>query len=117
MKFVLSMHCVDILPLDDVQAFVMNPKKDLYGLGFDPFKDAPEFRGMDHRLSDYLSFCLSKIQDLMYCSQGEVTKLSFTAERKRAREEDRSGHGGWKGHALSLKRPSLFRPNGKASFF
>lgn len=56
--------------------FVMNPKKDLYGLGFDPFKDAPEFR-----------------------------------ERKRAREEDRSGHGGWRGHALALKRPSLFRPN------
>ncbi|KAG0560153.1 hypothetical protein KC19_10G157600 [Ceratodon purpureus] len=57
-------------------AFVMNPKKDLYGLGFDPFKDAPEFR-----------------------------------ERKRALEEDRSGDGGWRGHALSLKRPSLFRPN------
>lgn len=39
--------------------------------------------------------------------------LSSSAERKRAREEDGSGHGGWKGHALSLKKPSLFRPNGK----
>lgn len=41
--------------------------------------------------------------------------LSSSAERKRAREEDGSGHGGWKGHALSLKKPSLFRPNGTAS--
>lgn len=29
-----------------VQAFVCNPKQDLHGLGYDPFKHAPEFRGM-----------------------------------------------------------------------
>lgn len=34
----------------------MNPKKDMYGLGFDPFKDAPEFRGkVCHRLVHHLS--------------------------------------------------------------
>jgi hypothetical protein len=34
----------------------MNPKKDMYGLGFDPFKDAPEFRGkVCHRLVHYFS--------------------------------------------------------------
>ncbi|PIN18438.1 putative RNA binding protein, contains G-patch domain [Handroanthus impetiginosus] len=26
-------------------AYVLNPKQDLYGLGYDPFKQAPEFRG------------------------------------------------------------------------
>ncbi|KAK4403525.1 G patch domain-containing protein TGH [Sesamum angolense] len=26
-------------------AYVLNPKQDLYGLGYDPFKHAPEFRG------------------------------------------------------------------------
>lgn len=25
---------------------MLNPKQDLYGLGFDPYKHAPEFRGM-----------------------------------------------------------------------
>lgn len=48
----------------------------------------------------------------MYYNRRELTKFLFSAERKRAREEDRSGHGGWRGHALALKRPSLFRPNG-----
>lgn len=28
------------------QVYVMNPKQDLHGLGYDPFKQAPEFRGM-----------------------------------------------------------------------
>lgn len=28
------------------QAYVVNPKQDLHGLGYDPFKQAPEFRGM-----------------------------------------------------------------------
>lgn len=54
---------------------------------------------------------------LLYCKLRQVTILLFSADRKRAREEDRSGHGGWKGHALSLKKPSLFRPNGKTSSF
>lgn len=27
------------------QVFLLNPKGDLYGLGFDPYKHAPEFRG------------------------------------------------------------------------
>lgn len=27
------------------KVFVLNPKQDLYGLGYDPFKHAPEFRG------------------------------------------------------------------------
>lgn len=26
--------------------YVLKPKQDLYGLGYDPFKQAPEFRGM-----------------------------------------------------------------------
>lgn len=29
-----------------LQVYVLNPKQDLYGLGFDPYKHAPEFRGM-----------------------------------------------------------------------
>jgi G patch domain-containing protein 1 len=29
-----------------IPIFVINPKKDLHGLGFDPYKNAPEFRGM-----------------------------------------------------------------------
>lgn len=28
------------------QVYVLYPKQDLHGLGFDPFKHAPEFRGM-----------------------------------------------------------------------
>ncbi|CAK9869086.1 unnamed protein product, partial [Sphagnum jensenii] len=28
----------------EIDIFVMNPKKDLHGLGFDPYKNAPEFR-------------------------------------------------------------------------
>ncbi|KAL8244195.1 hypothetical protein R6Q59_010453 [Mikania micrantha] len=39
------------LPIDDViqlqkstPVYVLNPKKDMYGLGYDPFKGAPEFR-------------------------------------------------------------------------
>ncbi|KAL2470149.1 G patch domain-containing protein TGH [Abeliophyllum distichum] len=39
------------LPTDDdnqfsksTPAYVLNPKQDMYGLGFDPFKNAPEFR-------------------------------------------------------------------------
>lgn len=49
------------LLLDGSQAFVMNPKKDLYGLGFDPFKDAPEFRG---RITIFLCFslCVSEME-------------------------------------------------------
>lgn len=27
------------------QVYILNPKQDLYGLGFDPYKHAPEFRG------------------------------------------------------------------------
>ena len=46
---------LDKLLLVGSQDFVMNPKKDLFGLGFDPFKDAPEFRGTDN------SLCLSAI--------------------------------------------------------
>lgn len=29
-----------------LQVYVRNPKQDLHGLGFDPYKHAPEFRGM-----------------------------------------------------------------------
>ena len=29
-----------------LQVYVLNPKQNLYGLGYDPFKHAPEFRGM-----------------------------------------------------------------------
>lgn len=29
-----------------LQVYVLNPKQDLHGLGFDPYKHAPEFRGM-----------------------------------------------------------------------
>lgn len=32
--------------LFNFQVYVINPKRDSYGLGFDPFKHAPEFRGM-----------------------------------------------------------------------
>lgn len=28
------------------QVYVLKPKQDMHGLGFDPFKNAPEFRGM-----------------------------------------------------------------------
>lgn len=28
-----------------VQEFVLHPKTDVYGLGFDPLKNAPEFKG------------------------------------------------------------------------
>ncbi|KAI4345970.1 hypothetical protein L6164_013054 [Bauhinia variegata] len=28
------------------EVYVLNPKQNLYGLGFDPYKNAPEFRGM-----------------------------------------------------------------------
>lgn len=44
----LTLDDFDILELDGVQDFVINPKKDLFGLGFDPFKNAPEFRGQDY---------------------------------------------------------------------
>ena len=30
----------------NVQVYVLHPKQDLHGLGFDPFKHAPEFRGI-----------------------------------------------------------------------
>lgn len=33
-----------IIPL--IQVYVLNPKQDLHGLGYDPYKNAPEFRGM-----------------------------------------------------------------------
>lgn len=56
--FLLSIWFVDLLSWDVSQNFVMNPKKDLYGLGFDPFKDAPEFRGIDHHGHD-LTFLVS----------------------------------------------------------
>lgn len=29
-----------------MQVYVLNPKQDLHGLGYDPFKHAPEFRGI-----------------------------------------------------------------------
>lgn len=29
-----------------VQVYVRQPKQDRYGLGYDPYKHAPEFRGM-----------------------------------------------------------------------
>lgn len=29
-----------------IQVYVLNPKQDLHGLGYDPYKNAPEFRGM-----------------------------------------------------------------------
>lgn len=45
---ILTLDDFDILELDGVQDFVMNPKKDLFGLGFDPFKNAPEFRGQNY---------------------------------------------------------------------
>jgi hypothetical protein len=64
----------------------------------------------------YLSLCLSGTEIRCTASTESLQNFRF-AERKRAREEDRSGDGGWKGHALSLKRPSLFRPNGKALYF
>lgn len=94
----------------------MNPKKDMYGLGFDPFKDAPEFRGKFtiFFVSTFVSICK---RDSTYHKHREITIFFCFAERKRAREEDRPGDGGWRGHALSLKRPSLFRPNGKAVYF
>lgn len=28
------------------QEYVLQPKQDLYGLGYDPYKHAPEFRGI-----------------------------------------------------------------------
>lgn len=28
-----------------IQVYVLNPKQDSHGLGYDPFKHAPEFRG------------------------------------------------------------------------
>lgn len=37
---------LDSVPTYVSQAYVRNPKQDLYGLGYDPFKQAPEFRGM-----------------------------------------------------------------------
>lgn len=39
------------------QVFVLEPKKDLHGLGFDPFKNAPEFRG--DKFSNHTSYFLN----------------------------------------------------------
>lgn len=39
----LDLLCVSHLFL---QVYVLYPKQDLHGLGFDPYKHAPEFRGM-----------------------------------------------------------------------
>jgi len=33
-----------------LQVYVLNPKQDLHGLGFDPYKHAPEFRGNQFRV-------------------------------------------------------------------
>lgn len=47
-----SMHHMDFksgdwcLILFFFQVYVLNPKQDMHGLGYDPFKGAPEFRGM-----------------------------------------------------------------------
>jgi hypothetical protein len=67
---------LDKLLMDGSQAFVMNPKKDLYGLGFDPFKDAPEFRG---KITIFLVSIFVSIwnRDSMYCKHREFTKFSF----------------------------------------
>ncbi|KAJ1394714.1 G patch domain-containing protein, N-terminal [Sesbania bispinosa] len=34
----------DVQPSKSTPVYVLNPKQDLYGLGFDPYKHAPEFR-------------------------------------------------------------------------
>ncbi|KAL0456513.1 UNVERIFIED_CONTAM: G patch domain-containing protein TGH [Sesamum latifolium] len=51
-------------------AYVLNPKQDLYGLGYDPFKHAPEFRGSSNLSSIYIlgkigpGFGIGALEDL-----------------------------------------------------
>lgn len=99
----------------------MNPKKDMYGLGFDPFKDAPEFRGkVCHRLVHYFSMNYDLDWRLKVIRWETCLKyVCYYTERKREHDEETThvSQGGWRGHALALKKPSLFRPNGTYFYF
>lgn len=45
-RIICEIHKCDLFFGINFQVYVLNPKKDMHGLGYDPFKYAPEFRGM-----------------------------------------------------------------------
>lgn len=53
-----------------LKVYVLNPKQDLHGLGFDPYKHAPEFRGT------YLKVDKVTVYSFWSCN-ATVSKLLF----------------------------------------
>lgn len=67
LKFMLQLNKISDIFL--LQVYVLNPKQDLHGLGFDPYKHAPEFRGMYlkvYQVSAY--FMIAAMQLYFKCS-------------------------------------------------
>lgn len=66
-----------------MQVFVLHPKQDLHGLGYDPFKHAPEFRGQPSAWNKFDFVLLTSCLNLV---------VIFT-ERKRRQAADNNRRG------------------------